>query len=173
MPCKPLGVRSSTAVARSSLMPWCVFLGTALELQWVVLLEMIRSRHLLYCPGNQLGGKGRLSLGNITPPFCSFCTYSIISPGLIQCHERKGWTLGQETHSAHISLVTLGRIVNLSETPFFSTTLPPHLAVGRIKLWQYISKWHLSFKVPYREATVIIAISVLLLGQDVDLKSSD
>lgn len=124
-------------------------------------------------PGNQLGREGRVSLGHITPPFCSFSTYSIISLGLIRCHERKDWTLGQETHSAHISLIILGRIVNLFETPFFNTILLPHLAVGRIKLWQYISKWHLSFKVLHREATVIIAITVLLLWQDGDLKSSD
>lgn len=72
---------------------------------------------------------------------------------------KKYWTLGQETDSAHISHEILGRIVNPSETPFFSTTLLPHLAVWRIKLLHYESKWLLRCKYHTRRLLFLLLYS--------------
>lgn len=73
---KPLDVRPSTTVP-GSLMPRYAFLGIALELQWK-LSESNTCKTATIWPGE-----------NITPPFHSFSTYEIISPGFMWCHGKK------------------------------------------------------------------------------------
>lgn len=117
----------------------------------LLLLEIIRIKH---CNTTTIWAGE-----TITPPFHSFPTYEIISLGFMWCHEKKKyWTHGQETDSAHISHVILSRIVNFSETPFFTITLLPYLDVWRINLLQDISKWLLSFKYHTRRLLLLLLL---------------